>query len=98
MFKKFITIITLQLLAILVSADPIVSQHCEYVEAAEILNPTHGKYGALFTGGNHQPYFDSSAGSADIYRLLKGKNDVRYRKHALLYGHTPDKTKASGCL
>ena len=94
MFKKFITIITLQLLAILVSADPIVSQHCEYVEAAEILNPTHGKYGALFTGGNHQPYFDSSAGSADIYRLLKGKNDVRYRKHALLYGHTPDKTKA----
>jgi len=75
------------------AASELPNNVCDFGDTAEILSSTQAVYGSLFTGGDHRPSFGSSAGSADIYRLLKGVDDFSYRNRARVDSHYPDETK-----
>ncbi len=50
-----------------------------YANATQMLEAAYGKYGTLYSGGEHWHRRDNVGATIDIYRLLRGLPDQRFR-------------------
>ena len=50
-----------------------------YAEASSLVDAAIGKYGTLYSGGNHWRYLDTVGATLDLYRLWLGLPDIALR-------------------
>ncbi len=77
--------------AVIFLAEPAVAQTppllCDgrYAQPQEMLDAAYGKYGTLYSGGQHWHGHDDVRASVDLYRLWLGLPDLEFRKTHLPY-------------
>lgn len=77
MIRSSAVALSLTLASPALAADPLCGD--AYAEAGELVDAAIGKYGTLYSGGNHWRTLDTVGATLDLYRLWLGLPDIALR-------------------